>query len=177
MAKIVPQQPGRLLVGAAQVGDGAEVAHVQVLAGARGSSAEQAFVRALTSPDDGFTAVLAIPAPASLAAPRTVLFNKLAIRDARQAAQVFGPAQRAVAQAVADCVRDGTIGQSDATNLFICVGVFIHGLARDEARIWRFNHLATRAALRRAVFGWPSAGQTITPAAEIDPAGPPFAAA
>ena len=39
---------------------------------------------------------------------------------------MFGPAQRGVAMAVADCVEDGTIPADEADDLFICVGVFIH---------------------------------------------------
>jgi formaldehyde-activating enzyme len=39
---------------------------------------------------------------------------------------MFGPAQRAVAMAVEDCVEDGTIPVAEADNIFICVGVFIH---------------------------------------------------
>ena len=68
-------------------------------------------------------------APNLLTKPAHVLFNKVTIKGAKQAVQMFGPAQRAVAMAVADCVEDGTIPADEADNLFICVGVFIHWLA------------------------------------------------
>ena len=64
--------------------------------------------------------------------PATILFNKVTIKGAKQAVQMFGPAQRGVAMAVADCVEDGTIPADEADeadeadDLFICVGVFIH---------------------------------------------------
>lgn len=58
--------------------------------------------------------------------PATILFNQVTIKGAKQAVQMFGPAQRGVAMAVADCVEDGTIPADEADDLFICVGVFIH---------------------------------------------------
>jgi 5,6,7,8-tetrahydromethanopterin hydro-lyase len=39
---------------------------------------------------------------------------------------IFGPAQHAVAKAVADSVTEGVIPLNEADDLFICVGVFIH---------------------------------------------------
>ena len=68
-------------------------------------------------------------APNLLAKPNTILFNKVTIKGAKQAVQMFGPAQYAVAKAVADSVADGTIPADEADDLFICVGVFIHWLA------------------------------------------------
>src|SRR5438128_10841094 len=126
MAKI-----DRLCVGESLVGDGNEVAHVDLLIGPRGSAAETAFANALTNQKDGFTGLLAVVAPNLLTKPATVLFNKVTIKGAKQAVQMFGPAQRAVAMAVADCVEDGTIPRDEADNLFICCGVFIHWLADD----------------------------------------------
>src|SRR6478735_4853135 len=116
----------RLLVGESLVGDGNEVAHIDLIIGPRGSPAETAFANALTNQKDGFTTLLAVVAPNLLAKPATVMFNKVTIKGAKQAVQMFGPAQRAVAMAVADCVEDGTIPADEADNLFICCGVFIH---------------------------------------------------
>lgn len=146
----------RLMVGEALVGDGNEVAHIDLIMGPRGSSAETAFVSALTNNKDGFTTLLAVVEPNLLVKPATVLFNKVTIKDARQAVQMFGPAQYAVAMAVADCVADGTIPLEEADDVFICVGVFIHWDAADNARIQAFNHEATRLAITRAVTGTPS---------------------
>ena len=39
---------------------------------------------------------------------------------------MFGPAQKAVAMAVADSVEAGVIPKGEADDLYICVGVFIH---------------------------------------------------
>jgi 5,6,7,8-tetrahydromethanopterin hydro-lyase len=142
MAKI-----NRVLIGESLIGDGNEVAHIDLLMGPRGSAAETAFCNALTNNKDGFTSLLAVVAPNLLTKPNTILFNKVTIKGAKQAVQMFGPAQHAVALAVADSVEDGTIPQDEADDLFLCVGVFIHWQAEDvnraQRRLWR-----KRAALR-----------------------------
>lgn len=172
--EVPPRRISRLLVGEALVGDGPEVAHIDLIMGPRGSSAEQAFVNALTNNKDGFTALLAVAAPNLLAKPNTLLFNKVTIRGARQAVQMFGPAQYAIANAVLDCVLDGTIPEAEADDVFICVGVFIHWDARDDARIQAFNYDATRLAIRRAVTGAPSAAEV---SEQAEAARHPFAVA
>ena len=91
-----------------------------------------------------------------MAKPATVMFNKVTIKDAKQAVQMFGPAQRGVAMAVADCVAEGTIPEADCEDLFIAVGVFIHWEASDDAKIQQYNYEATKLSIERAVRGEPS---------------------
>jgi 5,6,7,8-tetrahydromethanopterin hydro-lyase len=86
---------------------------------------------------------------------------------------MFGPAQHAVAKAVADSVADGTIPQNEADDIFICVGVFIHWDAEDNKKIQDFNYRATKEAIQRAVSGWPTAAETV---AKKDTVAHPFAA-
>src|SRR3990170_3001103 len=130
MAKIT-----KTLVGESLVGEGNEVAHVDLIMGPRGGAVEAAFCHALTNNKDGFTSLLAVVAPNLAAKPNTVMFNKVTIKGAKQAVQMFGPAQRAVAMAVADSVAEGVIPADEADNLFICVGVFIHWQAADDKKI------------------------------------------
>ncbi|MEJ8850621.1 formaldehyde-activating enzyme [Variovorax rhizosphaerae] len=156
MAKI-----DRMLVGESLVGEGNEVAHIDLIIGPRGSPAESAFANALTNQKDGFTTLLAVVAPNLLAKPATVMFNKVTIKGAKQAVQMFGPAQRAVAMAVADCVEDGTIPADEADNLFVCVGVFIHWLAEDDKKIQQYNYEATKESIKRAVAGSPTAAEVV----------------
>jgi 5,6,7,8-tetrahydromethanopterin hydro-lyase len=146
MAKI-----DRMMVGESLVGDGNEVAHIDLLIGPRGSPAETAFANALVNNKDGFTSLLAVVAPNLLTKPATVMFN----------VQMFGPAQRAVAMAVADCVEDGTIPAAEADNLFICVGVFIHWLATDDKKIQDYNYQAVKESIKRAVAGSPTAAEVV----------------
>jgi 5,6,7,8-tetrahydromethanopterin hydro-lyase len=151
----------RVLVGESLVGDGNEVAHVDLIMGPRGSAAEKAFANALSNNKDGFTTLLAVVAPNLLCKPNTVMFNKVTIKGAKQAVQMFGPAQRAVAMAVADCVEDGTIPAGEANDTFICVGVFIHWEAADDKKIQDFNYEATKQAIKRAVAGEPKAAEVV----------------
>jgi 5,6,7,8-tetrahydromethanopterin hydro-lyase len=156
MAKIT-----KTLVGESLIGDGNEVAHIDLIMGPRGSAAESAFCNALTNNKDGFTSLLAVIGPNLLCKPNTILFNKVTIKNAKQAVQMFGPAQRAVATAVADCVAEGTIPADEADDLFICVGVFIHWDAADDKKIQQFNYDATKQAIQRAVKGEPKAKETL----------------
>jgi 5,6,7,8-tetrahydromethanopterin hydro-lyase len=157
MAKI-----NRVLVGESLVGDGNEVAHIDLIIGPRGSAAETAFCNALTNNKDGFTSLLAVVAPNLMTKPNTILFNKVTIKGAKQAVQMFGPAQRAVAMAVADCVESGVIPADEADDLFICVGVFIHWEADNDQKIHDFNYQATKEALERAVAGEPSSKEVVS---------------
>src|SRR5688572_8577936 len=169
MAKI-----NKVCVGESLVGDGNEVAHVDLLIGPRGSAVETAFCNALTNNKDGFTTLLAVVAPNLAAKPNTILFNKVTIKGAKQAVQMFGPAQYAVAKAVADSVADGTIPADEADDLFICVGVFIHWQAESDQKIQDFNYRATKESIERAVKGLPTAAEVVQ---KRNTAKHPFAAA
>lgn len=160
-------------VGESLVGDGNEVAHIDLIIGPRGSAAETAFCNSLTNNKDGFTSLLAVLAPNLPTKPNTMMFNKVTIKDARQAVQMFGPAQYAVAKAVADCVADGTIPADEADDLYICVGVFIHWDASDDAKIQQYNYQAVKESIQRAVNGTPTAQEVM---AQKDSASHPFAA-
>jgi 5,6,7,8-tetrahydromethanopterin hydro-lyase len=162
-----------LCVGESLVGEGNEVAHVDLIMGPRGSAAESAFARALTNNKDGFTSLLAVIGPNLLCKPATVLFNKVTIKGAKQAVQMFGPAQHAVAKAVADSVAEGVIPQEEADNIFICVGVFIHWEAADDKKIQNYNYRATKEAIARAVKGEPRASEVVV---KRDQVKHPFAA-
>ena len=156
MAKI-----NKVMVGESLVGEGNEVAHIDLILGPRGSAAETAFCNCLTNNKDGFTSLLAVVAPNLATKPSTVMFNKVTIKGATQAVQMFGPAQRAVAMAVEDCVEDGTIPVAEADDIFICVGVFIHWQATDDKKIQDYNYQATKEAIKRAVAGEPKAADVV----------------
>jgi 5,6,7,8-tetrahydromethanopterin hydro-lyase len=168
MAKIT-----KVCVGESLVGDGNEVAHIDLIIGPRGSPAEDTFCRTLTSQREGVNGLLAVVAPNLQCKPNTVMFNKVTIKGAKQAVQMFGPAQYAVAKAVMDCVKDGTIPAAEADDLFICVGVFIHWQADDDKKIQQFNYEATKQALKRAIAGEPTAHQALE---QYEKASHPFAA-
>src|SRR5271169_5569765 len=119
-----------------------------------------------------FAARRADPEPADQACD--VMFNKVTIKGAKQAVQMFGPAQYAVAKAVADSVAEGVIPADEADDLFICVGVFIHWEASDDKKIQDFNYRAVKESIARAVSGQPTAAEVVSKRAT---AAHPFAAA
>jgi len=159
----------RVLVGESLVGDGNEIAHIDLIMGPRGSAAEVAFCNAITNNKDGFSTLLAVVSPNLACKPSTILFNKVTIKGAKQATQMFGPAQRGVAMAVTECVEDGTIPANEADDVFICVGVFIHWMAEDDKKIQDFNYEAVKESIKRAVKREPKAAEVIAKKATAHP--------
>ena len=158
----------RVLVGESLVGDGNEVAHIDLIMGPRGSAAESAFCNCITNNKDGFSSLLAVVAPNLACKPNTVMFNKVTMKGSKQAVQMFGPAQRGVAMAVADSVEDGTIPAAEADDIFICVGVFIHWLAEDNAKIQDYNYQATKESIQRAIAREPTASEVVAQKGSAD---------
>src|SRR5215813_12245193 len=113
-------------LGEPLVGDGNEVAHIDLVIGSKTGPAGAAFVNALSNNKDAFTSLLAVVAPNLPAKPDTLLFNKVTIKGAKQAVQMFGPGQAAVAREVVDSVTSGVIPKAKADEYCILVGVFIH---------------------------------------------------
>jgi 5,6,7,8-tetrahydromethanopterin hydro-lyase len=143
-------------LGESLVGDGNEVAHIDLIIGSKSGPAGTAFCNALANNKDGFTTLLAVVAPNLPAKPDTLLFNKVTIKGAKQAVQMFGPAQAAVARAVMDSVNEGVISKTQANDLCILVGVFIHWQAEDDKKIYSFNYQAVKESIARALQGKPS---------------------
>ncbi len=160
------------LIGEALVGEGPEVAHVDLVIGKKGSSVEQAFVTALASPARGHTPLLAVLTPNIPAKPPTLMVNKVTIKNAGQALLIFGPAQAAVAKAVVDSVAEGIIPKAEADNLLIIASVFIEWDAADKKKIYDWNYEATKVAIRRAITDEPKMDEVL---AQKDTAKHPFA--
>src|SRR6201997_4621391 len=129
-----------MYIGEALVGDGNEIAHIDLLIGSKDGPVGTAFANALANQSHGHTNLLAVLAPNLVCKPATVLITKVTIKGLKQAVQMFGPAQYAVAKAVADCVADGTIPASAADDLVIICGVFIHPAAADDKKIYDYNY-------------------------------------
>src|SRR4029078_6047860 len=113
-----------MYIGEALVGDGNEIAHIDLLIGSKNGPVGTAFAKALADQKAGHSNLLAVLTPNLLCKPATVLITKVTIKGAPQAVQMFGPAQAAVAKAVADCVAEGAIPKGEAENLVIICGVF-----------------------------------------------------
>lgn len=144
-----------LLVGEALVGEEPEVAHIDLIIGRKSGPAGAAFANALAQPRLGHTPILAVIRPNLPTKPSTLIVPKVTVKDLEDAEKVFGPAQSAVAKAVADAVEEGVIPREYAEDYVVIVSVFIHPKGRDYQRIYRYNYAATKLALKRALTGFP----------------------
>ena len=153
-------------VGESLVGEGAEVAHIDLLVGDKSGPVGTAFAGALLNQKEGHTNLLAVVAPNLPAKPDTIMANKVTIKGEAQVGQMFGPAQAAVARAVVDSVRDGVIPEQEADSLCIIVGVFIHWQAQDDKKIFDWNYQATKESIARALGSEPSTQTVLDGAAD-----------
>ncbi len=148
-------------LGESLVGDGNEVAHIDLIIGSKSGPAGAAFVHALSNNKDGFSTLLAVVTPNLPAKPDTLLFNKVTIKSAKQAVQMFGPAQAAVARAVMDSVASGVIPKDKANDYCILTGVFIHWQADSDKKIYDFNYQAVKESIQRALAGKPTVDEVL----------------
>ncbi len=144
-----------MYIGEALFGDGNEIAHIDLLIGSKDGPVGIAFANALANQSAGHSNLLAVISPNLLCKPATVMVTKVTIKGAKQAVQMFGPAQAAVARAVADSTAAGIIPQHLADNFVIVCGVFIHWQAQDDAKIYQYNYEATKMAIKNAMTGEP----------------------
>jgi 5,6,7,8-tetrahydromethanopterin hydro-lyase len=144
-----------MYIGEALAGEGNEIAHIDLLIGSKDGPVGSAFANALADQKAGHSNLLAVLTPNLICKPATVLITKVTIKGAKQAVQMFGPAQAAVAKAVADSVAAGVIPAKDAENLVIVCGVFIHWQASDDTKIYQYNYEATKLSIARAMKGEP----------------------
>ena len=161
-----------MYIGEALVGEGNEIAHIDLLIGDKAGPVGHAFADALARQSEGHSNLLAVLTPNLVCKPATVMITKVTIKGAKQAVQMFGQAQTAVAKAVADSVSDGVIPADQAEDLVIVCGVFIHWEAEDDAKIREYNYEATKLAISNAMNHEPPISEIL---AKKDSAEHPFA--
>jgi bifunctional enzyme Fae/Hps len=142
-------------IGEALMGQGAELAHVDLMIGDKGGPVGQAFANGLTQLSVGHTPLLSVIRPNLPPKPSTLIIPKVTVKNMEQAGRIFGPAQSAVAKAVADSVEEGIIPKDQVEDIVIVVSVFIHPDAQDYNKIYRYNYGATKLAIKRALEGFP----------------------
>ena len=150
-----------MFIGEALVGEGNEIAHIDLLIGNKDGPVGVAFANALARQSKGHSNLLALLMPNQAVKPSTVMITKFTMDSLNQAVQMFGPAQTAVGKAVADSVADGVIPKDQAEDLVIVCGVFIHKAAEDNKKIYDFNYEATKLAISNAMSGKPTVDEMI----------------
>ncbi len=144
------------LFGEALLGEGPEVSHIDIILGDREGAAGQAFATGLACPSSGHTPLLAVIRPNLITKPPTLIVPKVTVKNMEQAKKIFGPAQYAVAKAVADAVEEKIIPEEKVDEWVIICGVFINPEAEDERKLFHYNYSATKLALTRAMDNYPS---------------------
>jgi bifunctional enzyme Fae/Hps len=143
------------LIGEALIGEGSELAHVDLIVGDKNGPVGMAFANALSQLSAGHTPLLAVVRPNLLTKPATVVIPKVTLKHEGQVNQMFGPVQAAVAKAVADAVEEGLFGDVNINDICILASAFLHPSAKDYNRIYRYNYGATKLAISRAFEEFP----------------------
>jgi 4-hydroxy-tetrahydrodipicolinate synthase len=146
----------KLKIGEALAGKDAEMAHIDLIIGEKNGPLGEAYAKAKATPSAGHEPLLAILEPNLAVKPVTVIVPTVTIRSMRQASMVYGPAQTAVAKAVADSVADNTIPKAAVDDLMILASVFVHPTAVDRQRVYINNYKAMRHAIRKAIENRPT---------------------
>ncbi|MEW6506072.1 MAG: bifunctional 5,6,7,8-tetrahydromethanopterin hydro-lyase/3-hexulose-6-phosphate synthase, partial [Chloroflexota bacterium] len=144
------------LIGEALVGEGNEVAHIDLLMGDKSGPVGEAFAGGISNLSPGHTPLLAVIRPNLPPKPHTLLVPKVTVKNLGDVGKIFGPAQAAVAKAVADAVEEGVIPKDKVDDWVIVCSVFIHPQATDFRRIYHYNYGATKLALKRAMLKYPT---------------------
>jgi 4-hydroxy-tetrahydrodipicolinate synthase len=150
-----------LRVGEALAGQGAEVAHIDLMIGKKNGPIAEAFAKAKAVPTAGHEPLVAILEPNLSVKPVTMIVPTVTITSMRQASMVYGPAQTAVAKAVVDSVLDGTLPNEAVDELMLIANVFVHPTAVDRQRVYINNYKAMRHAIRKTIEGRPSIDELI----------------
>jgi bifunctional enzyme Fae/Hps len=143
------------LVGEALEGEGAELAHIDLLIGDKTGPVGMAFANAMSQLSPGHTPLLAVIRPNLLTKPATLIIPKVTLKTGEQVNAMFGAVQAAVAKAVADSVEEGVFGDNNIEDLVLLVSAFLHPDAKDYNRIYRYNYGSTKLAITRALAAFP----------------------
>ncbi len=143
-------------IGEALVGKDNEVAHIDLMIGDKEGHVGAAFANGLTKLSKGHTPLLSVIRPNLPPKPYTLVIPKVTVQSMEDVGKIFGPAQAAVAKAIADAVEEGIIPKDKIDEWVIICSVFIHPEAKDFRKIYQYNYGATKLALKRALQDYPT---------------------
>ena len=78
-----------MFVGESLVGEGNEIAHIDLMIGSKDGPVGTAFANALATQSSGHSNLLAVLAPNVAVKPSTVMITKVTIKGMKQAVQMF----------------------------------------------------------------------------------------
>lgn len=148
-------------IGEALIGDGNELAHVDLMIGDKEGPVGNAFANALANLSVGHTPLLTVIRPNLMTKPATAIVPKVTVGNLEDASKVFGPAQTAVGRAVADAVEEGILPKDKIDDIVLVVSVYVHPEAENYRKIYQYNYGATKLAIRRAMKGYPDINKVL----------------
>src|SRR3990170_1794345 len=155
-SEVVEDSGNVYLIGEALLGEGTELAHIDLMIGNKDGPVGKAFASGLSNLSAGHTPLLAVIRPNLPPKPYTLLVPKVTVKNMEDAGKIFGPAQAAIAKAVADSVEENIIPRDKVDEWVIICSVFIHPQATDFRKVYMYNYSATKLALKRALTKYPS---------------------
>ncbi|MHA1190818.1 MAG: bifunctional 5,6,7,8-tetrahydromethanopterin hydro-lyase/3-hexulose-6-phosphate synthase [Promethearchaeota archaeon] len=142
-------------VGEALLGAEENIAHIDLIIGSKEGPVGISFANALSTPSVGHGRLLACIRPNLLTKPISLIVPKVTLSKMEDSNKIFGPAQAAVAKAIADAVEENLIPMNKIDDWLIIVSVFIHPAAKDYRKIYQYNYGATKLAISRALKNYP----------------------
>jgi len=142
-------------IGEALIGEGDNLAHVDLIIGSKDGPVGISFANALSTPSKGHGGLLGAIRPNLISKPISLIVPKVTVADLEDANKIFGPAQAAVAKGIVDAVEEGLIPLNKVDEWLIIASVFIHPAAKDYRKIYQYNYGATKLAIQRALKGYP----------------------
>ncbi|MBA7545570.1 5,6,7,8-tetrahydromethanopterin hydro-lyase [subsurface metagenome] len=138
-------------IGEALLGSGSSLAHIDLIIGSKDGPVGISFANALSNPSIGHGGLLACIRPNLITKPVSLVIPKVTVSKMEDANKIFGPAQAAVAKAIADAVEENIIPMNKIDEWLLIVSVFIHPEAKDYRKIYQYNYGATKLAIKRAL--------------------------
>ena len=137
----------------------------EILIGRVDGPVGQAFAN-LMGQSKGHTAMFAIRACNQMVRPATLIVPKVTLKNVANIDLFGGVVQAATADAVVDCLIDGTLPRDLANELCIISLVWIDPRCAtdpnlDKKDMYRTNHAATKLAIERALNNQPSVDELI----------------
>ena len=142
-------------IGEALLGAEENLAHIDLIIGSKDGPVGISFANALSSPSIGHGGLLACIRPNLLTKPISLVIPKVTVSKMAEANKIFGPAQAAVAKAIADAVEENMIPMNKLDEWLMIISVFIHPDAKDYRKIYQYNYSATKLAIQRALKNYP----------------------
>ena len=103
-------------VGEALLGEAPNLAHIDLIIGSKDGPVGVSFANALSSPSICHGGLLACIRPNLLTKPISLVIPKVTVSKMEEANKIFGPAQAAVAKAIADAVEENLIPMNNWMN-------------------------------------------------------------